>query len=214
MAKGERDAASWIERLGLQPHPEGGFYRETYRSTEAVQADGLPVRFDGPRRFATAVYFLLTAESFSALHRIRSDELWHFYAGDPVTLTVLDADGRGTLSTVRLGRDLAADVLPQAVVPAGAWFGAEVAAPGRFALVGCTVAPGFDFADFELGEREALAERYPRHRAVIERLTRSAEVKPVWPPRGRRRRRPAARGTTTRSRARSRAGRGSGPSRR
>jgi len=168
------DAARWIERLGLAPHPEGGWFRETYRCADVIARDALPAGFPGARNVATAVYFLITREAFSALHRIRSDELWHFYAGDPVALTLLDADGRGSLAGVRLGRDPAGDALPQVVVPAGAWFGAEVAPPGTFALVGCTVAPGFDFADFELGERGALIARYPRHRAAIERLTRAS----------------------------------------
>ena len=168
------DAERWIARLGLVPHPEGGWFRETYRAADVIGRDALPARFAGPRNVSTAVYFLITRDAFSALHRIRSDELWHFYAGDPVTLTRLDADGSGTLTTVRLGGDPAPDALPQVVIPAGAWFGAEVPAPGTFALVGCTVAPGFDFADFELGRRSELVARYPEHRAAIERLTRAS----------------------------------------
>jgi uncharacterized protein len=166
------DAAFWIERLDLRPHPEGGYFRETYRAAESVAAEHLPERFTGPRSFATAVYFLLTRDAFSAFHRIRSDELWHFYAGDPVTLAILDADGKGQLATQCLGRDPTRGESPQVVVRAGAWFAAEVTTAGRFALVGCTVAPGFDFADFELGSRAMLLERYPQHRNVIERLTR------------------------------------------
>jgi predicted cupin superfamily sugar epimerase len=165
-------AGDWIARLGLVPHPEGGWYRETYRAADVIPHGALPPRFSGSRHASTAVYFLITRDAFSALHRIRSDELWHFYAGDPVTLTILDADRRGSLVTLRLGGDPAGDGLPQAVIPAGAWFGAEVAAPGAFALVGCTVAPGFDFADFELAARADLMARYPQHRAAIERLTR------------------------------------------
>jgi predicted cupin superfamily sugar epimerase len=166
------DAAFWIERLDLRPHPEGGYFRETYRAAETIAADGLPERFDGPRAFGTAIYFLLTREAFSAFHRIRSDELWHFYAGDAVTLAILDADGKGRLATQCLGRDPVRGAMPQVVIPAGAWFAAEVASAGSFALVGCTVAPGFDFADFELADRGTLVERYPQHRNVIERLTR------------------------------------------
>ena len=174
MTMPDGDAARWIERLGLAPHPEGGWFRETYRAADTIPVGALPARFGGARNVSTAVYFLITRDAFSALHRIRSDELWHFYAGDPVTMTLLDGDGRGGLTTVRLGRDLASDARPQVVVPAGAWFGAEVPAPGRFALVGCTVAPGFDFADFELAERGDLVGRYPQHRATIERLTRAS----------------------------------------
>ncbi len=167
------DAAFWIEHLDLRPHPEGGYFRETYRAAEQIDAAGLPARFPGARAFSTAVYFLITDDAFSAFHRIRSDELWHFYAGDAVTLAVLDAGGRGQLTSASLGCDPARGQAPQIVVPAGAWFGAEVAPPGKFALVGCTVAPGFDFADFELGARDVLSERYPQHRGAIERLTRS-----------------------------------------
>jgi predicted cupin superfamily sugar epimerase len=167
------DAAFWIDRLDLRPHPEGGYFRETYRAAESVPAGALPERFGGARAFSTAVYFLITDEAFSAFHRIRSDELWHFYAGDAVTLAVLDADGTGELATASLGRDPARGESPQVVIPAGSWFAAEVASPGAFALVGCTVAPGFDFADFELGERGTLRARYPQHRGVIERLTRA-----------------------------------------
>ena len=167
------DAAFWIERLDLRPHPEGGYYRETYRSAEIVAQSALPPRFDGARAFSTAVYFLITRDAFSAFHRIRSDELWHFYAGGAVTLAVLDAGGMGELATESLGRDAARGQSPQVVIPAGAWFAAEVAAPADFALVGCTVSPGFDFADFELGQRASLLQRYPRHRGVIERLTRA-----------------------------------------
>lgn len=166
------DAAFWIEHLDLRPHPEGGYFRETYRAVETIAGPALPDRFDGSRAFATAVYFLLTSDAFSAFHRIRSDEIWHFYAGDAVTIAVVDAAGTGRLTTESLGRDPARGESPQVVVPAGAWFGAEVVSGGRFALVGCTVAPGFDFADFELGDRARLLEAYPQHRGVIERLTR------------------------------------------
>jgi predicted cupin superfamily sugar epimerase len=165
------DAAFWIERLGLRAHPEGGYYRETYRAAETIAAEALPARFAGPRAFSTAVYFLITRDAFSAFHRIRSDELWHFYAGGPVTLSTIDAGG--TLAITSLGRDPTRGEMPQVVVPAGSWFAAEVAAPGDFALVGCTVAPGFDFADFELGTRADLVRAFPQHRGLVERLTRS-----------------------------------------
>jgi predicted cupin superfamily sugar epimerase len=165
------DAAFWIERLDLRPHPEGGYYRETYRAAETIASPALPSRFDGARAFSTAVYFLITRDAFSAFHRIRSDELWHFYAGSAVTLTTIDADG--TLATASLGCDPTCGETPQVAVPAGTWFAAEVVSPADYALVGCTVAPGFDFADFELGERTSLLRRYPQHRGVIERLTRA-----------------------------------------
>jgi len=157
----------WQQRLGLRPHPEGGFYAETYRS------DGRHVvedeKFPGGRSFATAIYFLVPAGEFSALHRIRSDEVWHFYYGMPLEIVVVE---RGALELKRLGLDLDRGQAPQHVVTAGAWFGASVAADSGYCLVGCTVSPGFDFRDFELARREQLALSYPEHRELIERYTR------------------------------------------
>ena len=166
------EAAAWVRRLRLRPHPEGGWFRETYRARESIPAAGLPARFGGARAASTAILFLLPAGSFSAFHRIRSDELWHFHAGDALTIHVLGAGGR--LSRIRLGPDPRRGERLQACVPAGAWFAAEPGPRGRFALVGCTVAPGFDFRDFELAGREALIRSFPRRRALIQRLTRVA----------------------------------------
>jgi predicted cupin superfamily sugar epimerase len=163
-------ASFWVERLGLRRHPEGGWYRETYRAAESVARAHLPGRFTGDRCFATAIYYLLEAGDFSALHRIRQDEGWHFYDGDPLLLHQIDP--AGACSRVTLGRDLAAGQVPQAFVPAGWLFAAEVAPGGSCGLVGCTVAPGFDFADFELPARAALLGQHPQHRALVERLTR------------------------------------------
>jgi predicted cupin superfamily sugar epimerase len=165
-----RTVEEWIAALGLAPHPEGGFYRETYRARETIEAAHLPSRFGGRRAHSTAIYFLLPAGEVSALHRIKSDEVWHFYAGSALTLTLLHPDGR--LDEARLGAEPDRGERFQAVVPAGAWYGAAVDADGAYALVGGTVAPGFDFADFELAERGALLARFPQHRATIERLTR------------------------------------------
>jgi predicted cupin superfamily sugar epimerase len=162
-----RDARGWIDALGLTPHPEGGWFRETYRSAESIAH--LPARFDGPRACSTAIYFLLARGERSALHRLRSDELWHAYDGGPLVVTVLHDDGR--LEEHRLGLDVARGESPQVVVPAGRWFGARLADGAAYALVGCTVAPGFDFADFELASRRALTARFPQHRDAVERLT-------------------------------------------
>jgi predicted cupin superfamily sugar epimerase len=164
------DARTWIERLQLRPHPEGGWFRETYRSAETIAREHLPQRFTGPRCFATAIYYLLQGSDFSALHRIRQEEGWHFYDGSPLTLHLIAGDG--TYSSISLGRDLDAGQQPQAVVPAGWLFAATVDDPASFSLAGCTVAPGFDFADFELPSRADLVAQYPRHHALIERLTR------------------------------------------
>jgi predicted cupin superfamily sugar epimerase len=164
------DAAAWIAGLHLQPHPEGGFYGETYRCHEIIARDHLPARFGGDRAVSTAIYYLLRSSDRSALHRIKSDEGWHFYDGSALTIHVLDAEG--SYSTIRLGRNLAAGEVPQAVVRAGDYFGATVTEPSSYSLVGCTVAPGFDFADFEMPSRQELLRRFPRHRAIIEELTR------------------------------------------
>ena len=153
-----------VQQLQLQPHPEGGFYTETYRSTQLVQTPR------GPRPASTAIYFLLTAGHFSAFHRIASDEAWHHYEGDVVHIHVINEGGQYQFIT--LGKDAAAGEVQQAMVPAGAWFASETMGALGYALVGCTVAPGFDFADFELAERDALVEDYPQYRLLVERLTR------------------------------------------
>jgi predicted cupin superfamily sugar epimerase len=160
-------ARHWITTLSLARHPEGGWYRETYRSREAVARAHLPPRFDGDRAFSTAIYFLLESGDFSALHRIRQDEVWHYYGGSPLTLHVISP--AGDYSTLTLGRVRGA---PQAVTPAGCFFAATVDEPDSFTLAGCTVAPGFDFADFKLPSRAELCRLYPDLREVIERLTR------------------------------------------
>ncbi len=159
--------ADIVRQLGLMPHPEGGYFRESYRAATAIPAGALDRRYGGDRATSTAIYYLLEAGQRSALHRLRSDEVFHFYAGDPLNIIEIAPDGR--LTETLLGADLAAGAIPQHVIPAGAWFGAVPA--GRFSLVGCTVAPGFDFADFELAETAALLAAFPQHAAWIERLT-------------------------------------------
>jgi hypothetical protein len=165
-----RTAAYWIETLGLVAHPEGGFYRESYRSGESLEAAHLPARFGGRRACSTAIYFLLCGDQVSRLHRIKSDEVWHFYAGGAVTLVMIHPDGR--LQERRLGADPERAESFQAIVPAGCWYGASVDHRTSYALLGGTVAPGFEFADFELGDRAALVASFPQHRDVIVRLAR------------------------------------------
>lgn len=164
------NAQQWIDALQLGPHPEGGWYREVYRAEETISRESLPSRFSSDRRFSTAIYFLLQGGEFSAFHRIRQDELWHFYDGTSLTIHQIDPAGQYTAAP--LGRDLAAGERPLVVAPAGWLFGATLNEADSFALVGCTVAPGFDFADFEMPSRGQLLRRYPRHRAIIERLTK------------------------------------------
>lgn len=160
----------WINELQLQPHPEGGWYREVYRANESIAQAALPDRFTGDRAFSTSIYYLLGPGDISALHRIRQDEIWHFYDGSSLVVDVIYPDGRA--ETLRVGRDLNAGELPMAVVPAGSWFGATADTSDGYSLVGCTVAPGFDFDDFELPSRAELLERFPQHCELIKRLTR------------------------------------------
>jgi predicted cupin superfamily sugar epimerase len=157
-----------IERLGLEPHPERGYFRETYRASRAVDSDA----HDGARSASTAIYFLVTAtEPATYLHRLRSDEVFHLYDGGPLEIVRLFADG--TWDVARLGMDLDAGERPQIVIPAGTWFGTMLATDVSHCLVGCTVAPGFEFADFELAEGPELAARYPGAADRIRRMSRS-----------------------------------------
>ena len=163
------DATRWIAALGLTPHPEGGWFHESWRAPETVEAPALPARFGRSHRLGTAIYYLLRAGEFSRLHRLSADEVWHLYAGGPLVLNVLDPDGGARRLVLGLG--VAAGERPQWVVPHGSWFGAEPGPGAPYALVGCTVAPGFEYADFEIGERTALLASHPGQRELIERLT-------------------------------------------
>jgi uncharacterized protein len=159
-----------IALLKLKPHPkEGGFFTETYRAEEAIPQNVLPQRYSGPRALGTCIYYLLTSRTFSAMHRLQSDEIFHFYLGDPVEMLHLSPDGTG--ETVVLGSDLPAGMQPQVVVPRGIWQGSRLTAGGKFALLGCTVAPGFDFADYEHGRRDELIRSHPQFREKITALT-------------------------------------------
>lgn len=159
----------YINYLGLLPHPEGGYYKESYRSTGTIAAPCLP-GFGSDRSFSTAIYFLLEQGDFSAFHRIKSDECWHFYEGETLLIHVLQQNGEYVCK--RMGRNLKEGEVLQFVVPDGAWFASEPAVESSFALVGCTVAPGFDFADFEMAKERSLLQLYPKHEALIKRLCR------------------------------------------
>ncbi len=165
------NAEHLIKELSLEKHPEGGYFRETYRADENLPEQFLSPRYGSDRSISTCIYFLLTKDSFSGLHRIASDEIFHFYAGDPVEMVRLFPSGEG--ERLALGADIEQGQLPQVAVERGTWQGARVAGAGEWALLGCTVAPGFDFADFEMGEREALLNAYPEWRDVIVGFTRS-----------------------------------------
>lgn len=160
-----------IERLNLLPHPEGGFYNQTYVSAEQYPTDR------GLRPASTAILFLVTQGSFSALHRIKSDEIWHFHQGSPLRIVVITEDGERQDQV--LGNDILKGEAPQFVVPAGAWFGAVLEGDQEgqlsaddYALVGCTVSPGFVFEDFELAFADKLSEKFPEHGEIIQRMTR------------------------------------------
>ena len=164
-----RNADYWIEELALTTHPEGGYFRENYRSGEIIPAGALPERYDGGRAFSTSIFFLLKGNQVSRFHRLKSDELWHFYAGSSLTIHVIDPSG--VYFQIRLGTDVDCGMVLQAVVERGCWFGAAVDDPTSYTLSGCTVAPGFDYDDFELGQRDELLDLYPEHRQIIEKLT-------------------------------------------
>lgn len=157
-------------QLKLKPHPaEGGYYLETYRSEESLPEEALPGRYHGSRHCSTAIYYLLTPDSISVLHRLQSDEVFHFYLGDPVEMLQLWPDGTGRV--VLLGSDLLNGMNPQVVVPRGIWQGARLRAGGRFALLGTTVSPGFEYEDCETGQRHLLIQSYPRFCEWIMALT-------------------------------------------
>lgn len=158
------------KQLQLQPHPEGGYFKETYRSPGYIKETSLSEDISGIRNYSTAIYFLLTSETFSAFHRIKQDEIWHFYKGSPIKLHVISE--KGDYKYIIIGNNLENGELPQYVVNAKDWFAAEVIGTNKYSLLGCTVSPGFDFKDFELAERKALTSIFPKHSTIIEKLTR------------------------------------------
>jgi predicted cupin superfamily sugar epimerase len=162
--------AKIISDLRLLPHPEGGFFRETYRSSGEIKQDSFDSALKRRRRYSTCIYFLLTSESFSAFHSIFQDEIWHFYVGSPIRLSMITRNGE--YSVVFIGRDIDGGEVPQFVVPGGTWVAAEVVNIDDFSLVGCTVSPGFDYTDFELPARDQLISEFPQHKEIITRLTR------------------------------------------
>jgi hypothetical protein len=163
-------AEQLIQQYGLRPHPEGGWYAQTYRSPELIPATALPARFGGNRPFSTAIYFLLEQGDFSAFHRIKSDECWHFYKGGALEVYMLWENG--PFAKVELGTDFSKGQVFQFVVPAGCWFASRPAAGSKYSFVGCTVAPGFDFNDFELATMDGLVIQFPGYRELIRQLCR------------------------------------------
>lgn len=163
------DATFWVDKLGLLPHPEGGFYKEMYRSNEQLKAEGLPKRFVGNRSCITSIYFLIKSGYPSHFHRIKSDEIWYFHHGSPITLHLIDAAGN---YEAKILGNLQAEVDSfQLCIAAETWFAAEVTDNDAYALVSCAVAPGFDFQDFELAKAEQLKRICIAQTALIDRLT-------------------------------------------
>jgi len=158
-----------IKMLDLEPHPEGGYYRETYRSEEGIPEQGLPEGYSGPRCFSTAIYYLLTPDTRSRMHRLASDEIFHFYLGDPVIWVLLFPGG--DVRKVTMGSLVERGHRLQSAVPAGTWFGGFLADGGTFGLMGTTMAPGFDEDDFTLGKRDELLKEWPSAEKEILRLT-------------------------------------------
>jgi predicted cupin superfamily sugar epimerase len=157
--------------FNLKPHlEEGGYFIETYRSLESIPEEALPDRYKGFRSYATAIYYLLTPETFSSIHKLRSDEIFHFYLGDPVEMLQLFPDGSGKI--LILGSDILNEMKPQVIVPRGIWQGARLLHGGRFALLGTTVSPGFEYKDYESGRRDVLLKSFPKFRDLIIALTK------------------------------------------
>lgn len=165
-----------VSLFNLKPHPEeGGYFAETYRSPEILSERALPSRYKGIRSFGTAIYYLLTPETFSALHQLQSDEIFHFYLGGPVEMLQLWPDGSGKVIT--MGSDILNGMEPQVIVPRGVWQGARLLRDGRVALLGTTVSPGFELVDYESGRREELVSSYPQFRDLIIALTKKNEIR-------------------------------------
>jgi uncharacterized protein len=163
-----RSADYWVQKLGLQPHPEGGFYKEVYRSIEEIAKENLPARFPGARAFATSIYYLLRANDFSAFHRIQSDEIWSYVDGGSANIYSIAADGQLKKEILGAGEG----AVPQVIVPNRTWFAADLVDKKSYLLASCFVAPGFDFADFELADKEKLLQLYPLHKDTIEKFAK------------------------------------------
>jgi predicted cupin superfamily sugar epimerase len=158
-----------IEKLNLVKHPEGGYYAETYRSERIIPKSALNEGYSGERNYATLIYYMLTGNDISCFHKLRSDEIWHFYAGSPVLIYLLDDSGK--IDIVTLGNNPDNGEVFQYVIKAGTWFGAELKDKSSYALMGCTVTPGFNFEDFEIGKKDELLKRFPLHAETISKLT-------------------------------------------
>ncbi len=166
----KKSAKYWIKKLELTEHLEGGYFKEVYRDDEVIKNEHLPSRFKDSRSYSTAIYYLLDGSDFSAFHKIQSDEIWHFYVGTSLIIYMINK--YGNLEKIVLGNNPEKNEELMAAIPKESWFAAEVIDKSSFSLIGCTVAPGFHFDDFELGSRENLIRQYPEHSSLIIELTR------------------------------------------
>lgn len=165
-----KNSEYWIEKLQLQKHPEGGYYKENYRSDEIIKKESLPERYNDERNFSTAIYFLLEKNDVSMFHILKSDEIWHFYKGTSLTIYVIDKKGK--LEKIFVGDNPERGEVLQAVIKKGNWFAAKINNPDSFTLIGCTVSPGFNFNDFELAKRNNLLKLFPNHLDIIKMFTK------------------------------------------
>ncbi|RPI12666.1 MAG: cupin domain-containing protein [Ignavibacteriae bacterium] len=160
----------WIEKLKLQKHPEGGYFKEVYKAKEMIKKEHLPKRYSGDRFHSTSIYFLITPDNFSAFHRIKSDETWHFYYGSSLSLHIISK--KGEYLSIKLGNNPENGEVFQYTVEKGDWFAASVDEKDSYSLLGCTVSPGFDYDDFEMGKKDELTENFPQFKKLINRFAR------------------------------------------
>lgn len=162
------DLHKWVSKLGLSPHPEGGYFKGTFESEELISDQELSVNYEGKRKLYTSIYFLLPSDDVSHFHRLKSDELWYYHAGSSLSIHVIDEIG--DYREIKLGLDLDAGEVPQVLVKKNSIFGSSVSEKGTYSLVGCMVSPGFEFRDFELFTQEELLRKYPEHKEIISKL--------------------------------------------
>ena len=164
----QQDPQYYISKLGLEPHPEGGYFKRNFESQEQITDQELTVDFEGKRMLYTSIYFLLTSNDVSHFHRLQSDELWYYHAGSPLSVHMIDENGEYTEH--KLGLDLENGEVPQVLVPKNTIFGSSVKDRETFSLVGCMVSPGFEYQDFELFTQEELLLKYPEHKEIIMKI--------------------------------------------
>ena len=158
-----------INTLELKKHPEGGYYKETYRSKGFINSGSLDKNYVGNRNYSTCIYFLLTSDEFSAFHKIKQDEIWHFHEGSPIQLHTISE--KGVHLEFKIGNNITNGEQPQLIVPGNHWFAASINSKNSYALVSCTVSPGFDFSDFLLPTRKELIAKFPQHKELINKYT-------------------------------------------